>query len=155
LNYTSPANDCGIGHNTARSWISILEASFIVSILPPYYENFNKGLVKPPKLYFLDTGLMCHLPGIHNVGHYSAHPLKEAVFQTFVFSELVKLFLHKGHRKEMYNWRERLYTPISFGTSISGRASGAVPIVTFFITENQNRSAGQPMSSRFSKGLNH
>ena len=114
LNYSSLANDCGISHNTARSWISILEASFIVSILPPYYENFNKRLVKSPKLYFLDTGLLCHLLGIHNVQHYSVHPLRGAVFETFVFSELLKIFLHRGLKKELYYWRDKTGHEIDF-----------------------------------------
>lgn len=102
LNYSSLANDCGITHNTARSWVSILEASYIVSRLPPYYENFNKRLIKSPKLYFLDSGLLCYLLGINSAEIFAVHPLKGAVFETYIYGELLKLYFNTAQRAELY-----------------------------------------------------
>ena len=114
LNYSSLANDCGITHNTARSWISILEASYIVSLLPPYYENFNKRLIKSPKLYFLDSGLLCYLLGIHSSEIYAVHPLKGAVFETYIYGELLKLYFNTAQRAELYFWRDKTGHEIDF-----------------------------------------
>ncbi|MCF7950377.1 MAG: ATP-binding protein [Spirochaetaceae bacterium] len=114
LNYSSLANDCGITHNTARSWISILEASYIVSLLPPYYENFNKRLIKSPKLYFLDSGLLCYLLGIHSAEIFAVHPLKGAVFETFIYGELLKTYFNTAHRAELYFWRDKTGHEIDF-----------------------------------------
>ena len=114
LNYSSLANDCGITHNTARSWISILEASYIVGLLPPYYENFNKRLIKSPKLYFLDSGLLCYLLGIHSADIFAVHPLKGSVFETYVYTELLKLFYNTAQRAELYFWRDKTGHEIDF-----------------------------------------
>lgn len=114
LNYSSLANDCGITHNTARSWISILEASYIVSLVPPYYENFNKRLIKSPKLYFLDSGLLCYLLGIHSVEIFAVHPLKGAVFETYIYGELLKTYFNTAHRAELYFWRDKTGHEIDF-----------------------------------------
>ncbi|MFO7731579.1 MAG: ATP-binding protein [Spirochaetia bacterium] len=114
LNYSSLANDCGITHNTARSWISILEASYIVSLVPPYYENFNKRLIKSPKLYFLDSGLLCYLLGIHSAEIFAVHPLKGAVFETYIYGELLKTYFNMAHRAELYFWRDKTGHEIDF-----------------------------------------
>ncbi len=114
LNYSSLANDFGITHNTARSWISILEASYIVRLLPPYYENFNKRLIKSPKLYFLDSGLLCYLLGIHSADIFAVHPLKGSVFETYIYTELLKLFYNTAQRAELYFWRDKTGHEIDF-----------------------------------------
>jgi hypothetical protein len=114
LNYSSLANDCGITHNTARAWISVLEASYIIHLLPPYYENFNKRTIKAPKLYFLDTGLLSYLLGITSKEIYSAHPLRGEIFETYVLSELVKTFFNKAERGELYFWRDKTGHEIDF-----------------------------------------
>ncbi len=114
LNYSSIANDCGISHNTAKSWISILETSYIVSLLPPYYNNFNKRIIKAPKLYFLDTGLLCYLLGISNMNEYNTHYSKGAVFETYVYSELMKLFINRGEKPEIYYWRDKTGNEVDF-----------------------------------------
>lgn len=114
LNYSSLADDCGINHNTAKAWISVLEASYIVSLLPPYYKNFNKRLIKAPKLYFLDTGLLCYLLRITSKEILFSHPLKGAVFETYVYSELIKLFFNKAKRPELYYWRDKTGHEIDF-----------------------------------------
>ncbi|MGC8654403.1 MAG: DUF4143 domain-containing protein [Candidatus Kryptoniota bacterium] len=79
LNLSSLANDCGITHNTARAWVSTLEASFILYLLKPHFQNFNKRLVKTPKLYFLDPGLAAWLLGIQN--QLWIHPARGALFE--------------------------------------------------------------------------
>ena len=106
LNLSSLANDCGITHNTARSWISVLEASYLVFLLQPHHANFNKRLVKSPKLYFFDTGLLCWLLGIHDPQQLDVHPLRGAIFETFVIGELRKAWVNRGEVPLFYFWRD-------------------------------------------------
>jgi len=107
LNLSSLANDCGITHNTAKAWISVLEASYIVHLLPPHHRNFNKRLVKTPKLYFLDTGLASWLLGIQNIDQLSIHSQRGALFETWVVSELLKARYNSGEVSNLYFWRDR------------------------------------------------
>ena len=97
LNYSSLADDCGISQPTARAWFSILEASFIAFHLPPFSVQQRKRLVKMPKLYFHDTGLACWLLGIREPWQLRTHPLRGALFETWVVSEVLK---HRTHRGE-------------------------------------------------------
>ncbi len=90
LNLNGLAGECGISHNTARDWMSVLEASFLVFRLQPYHENFNKRIVKQPKLYFYDTGLLCALLGLQNPSQLAQHYLRGSIFESFIVSELVK-----------------------------------------------------------------
>lgn len=106
LNFSSLATDCGISHNTARAWISVLEASYLLFQLRPHHENFNKRLIKAPKLYFLDTGLLCWLLGIREVDQLVAHPLRGAIFETFVVAELFKTLANRGERPALCYWRD-------------------------------------------------
>jgi len=106
LNYTSLANDAGISPNTAKSWISILEASYIVYRLRPYHKNFNKRLVKSPKLYFYDTGLVCSLLGLKDENQLTMHFLKGALFENFVINEFIKRVLNHGERRNPYFWQD-------------------------------------------------
>ncbi|WP_419593338.1 ATP-binding protein [Thiolapillus sp.] len=107
LNLSSLANDCGITHNTAKAWISVLEASYIVHLLPPHHQNFNKRLVKTPKLYFLDTGLASWLLGIQNSEQLATHVQRGALFETWVISELLKARYNAGETSNLYFWRDR------------------------------------------------
>ncbi len=107
LNLSSLANDCGITHNTAKAWISVLEASYIVHLLPPHHQNFNKRLVKTPKLYFLDTGLACWLLGIQDSDQLTTHVQRGALFETWVISELLKARYNPGEASNLYFWRDR------------------------------------------------
>ncbi|HHS83497.1 MAG TPA: ATP-binding protein [Gammaproteobacteria bacterium] len=107
LNLSSLANDCGITHNTAKAWISVLEASYIVHLLPPHHRNFNKRLVKTPKLYFLDTGLASWLLGIRNSEQVATHVQRGALFETWVISELLKARYNAGETSNLYFWRDR------------------------------------------------
>ena len=97
LNYSSLANDCAISQPSAKSWISILEASFIVFRLPAFHANLRKRLVKMPKLFFYDTGLVCWLLGIRTPEQLRSHPLRGSIFETWVVSEIVK---HRTNRGE-------------------------------------------------------
>jgi len=106
LNLSSLATECGITHNTAKAWISVLEASYLVFLLRPHHTNFNKRLVKMPKLYFYDVGLVSWLLGIRTTEHIATHPLRGAIFETFVISELIKSSLNKGERPQLYFWRD-------------------------------------------------
>ncbi|MEN8133761.1 MAG: ATP-binding protein [Pseudomonadota bacterium] len=107
LNLSSLANDCGITHNTAKAWISVLEASYIVHLLPPHHQNFNKRLVKTPKLYFLDTGLATWLLGIQNMNQLTTHVQRGPLFETWVISELLKARYNAGETSNLYFWRDR------------------------------------------------
>lgn len=106
LNLSSLANDCGITHNTAKAWISVLEASYLVFLLSPHHRNFNKRLVKSPKLYFYDTGLACLLVGIQKAEQLITHSIRGAIFETFVVSELIKNRFNQGLLSNLYFWRD-------------------------------------------------
>ena len=107
LNYSSLADDCGISQPTARSWFSILEASFIAFRLPAFSVRQRKRLVKMPKLYFHDTGLACWLLGIREPRQLRAHPLRGALFETWVVSEVVKHRTHRGRSGGLSFYRDR------------------------------------------------
>ncbi len=107
LNYASIANDLGVSSNTIKGWVSILEASFIVFLLAPYHRNFNKRLVKSPKIYFYDTGLLCYLLDVHNDAVLDLHPLKGQIFETLIVSELMKQYYHHGLNPRLYFWRDK------------------------------------------------
>lgn len=106
LNLSSLAADCGITHNTAKAWISVLEASYIVHLLRPHHANFSKRLVKAPKIYFQDVGLACWLLGIQSPQQLASHPLRGNLFETFVVAELMKMRFNAGETRGMYFWRD-------------------------------------------------
>jgi len=106
LNLSSLATDCGITHNTAKAWISVLEASFVAFQLRPHHASFRKRLVKSPKLYFYDTGLMCWLLGIQNHEQLKTHPLRGSIFETFIVSELKKSCFNSLLNVQLYFWRD-------------------------------------------------
>ncbi len=106
LNLSSLAADCGITHNTAKAWISVLEASYILFLLRPHHANFTKRLVKSPKLYFYDSGLLCWLLGIRQADQLAVHPLRGGIFESFVIAELVKAGLNRGERPTLHFWRD-------------------------------------------------
>ena len=106
LNLSSLANDCGITHTTARRWLGVLETSFIIRLLRPHHKNFNKRLVKSPKLYFLDSGLLCYLLRIRSAEDLALHASRGAIFESWVVSEAIKNFTHRGLRSDVYFWRD-------------------------------------------------
>ena len=108
LNLSSLANDCGITHNTARAWLSVLEASYIVFLLKPYFQNMNKRLIKTPKLYFYDTGLAVWLMGIHEPELLAIHAMRGALFETWAIGELLKNRLNRGLPSNLYFFRDHV-----------------------------------------------
>lgn len=106
LNYTSLTSDCGISQPTAKAWLSILEASFIVFRLPPFHANLRSRLTKMPKLHFYDTGLVCWLLGIRAPEQLDVHPLRGAVFETWVASEIVKQRINEGETGGLSFYRD-------------------------------------------------
>lgn len=107
LNYSDLATDTGVSHTTIKSWISILEASYIIFTLPPHFANFGKRLVKTPKLYFYDPGLLCWLLSISSSEQLNIHPMRGPIFETFIISELKKQRYNSGERAEFYFWRDK------------------------------------------------
>jgi len=106
LNLSSLGNDCGVNHSTARRWLSVLEASFLVRLLEPHHRNFNKRIIKSPKLYFLDTGLLCYLLRIRSPEELCQHSMRGAIFECHVVAELLKRALHRGREPDLYFWRD-------------------------------------------------
>ncbi len=107
LNLSSLAIDAGISHNTAKSWISLLKTSFIVYTLEPFHKNFNKRLIKSPKMYFVDTGLACKLLNIETTEQLKTYPSYGALFETFVMSEYFKSCYNRALIPNAYFWRDK------------------------------------------------
>ena len=105
LNLSELYRDIGVSVNSVKDWISILEASFQIIILRPYYANIGKRLVKSPKIYFVDTGLLCYLVGLRDVEHAAAGPMGGALFENLVVAELFKIFTQRGEEPALYYWR--------------------------------------------------
>ena len=112
VNLSSLGSDCGISHNTAKSWIGVLEASFVAFRVPPFHRNIGKRLVKSPKLYFWDTGLLCFLLGIREPDQLRVHPLRGAIFETWVMSELAKKLAHSGRPNDLHFYQEHARTEV-------------------------------------------
>lgn len=106
LNLSSLASDCGITHNTAASWISVMEASYLIYLLRPHHRNFSKRLIKAPKLYFLDVGLAAWLLGIHTPEQIRFHAQRGAIFETFVVTEFLKGRFNQGLPSNLFYWRD-------------------------------------------------
>ncbi len=106
LNLSSLASDCGITHNTAKAWISVLEASYIVHLLQPHHRNFNKRLIKSPKLYFHDSGLAARLLNIQTADQLMTHPARGQLFETWVVSEFLKYRFNNALSSNLYFWRD-------------------------------------------------
>ena len=107
LNASHLASDCGVTHNTARAWLSVLEASYLIHLLPPHHRNFNKRLVKTPKLYFYDPGLAAWLLGVQTAEQLVTHPMRGALFETWVVSELLKQRFNRARPSNLSFWRDR------------------------------------------------
>jgi len=108
LNLSAMAADCGITHNTAQSWLSVLEASYIIFLLRPHFRNYGKRLVKSPKLYFYDPGLAAWLLNIQNREHLAIHPQRGGLFECLIVGELLKDRFNRGLASNLYFWRNNL-----------------------------------------------
>jgi predicted AAA+ superfamily ATPase len=107
LNLSSLASDVGITHNTAKAWIDVLEASYLIIQLQPWHENFGKRLIKTPKLYFTDTGLLCWLLGIANAEQLSVHSMRGSIFENWVIMDTLKHRRNIGIEPNLYFWRDQ------------------------------------------------
>ena len=105
LNLSELARDLGLAVNTAKAWLSVLEATYQVIVLRPYFANIGKRLVKRPKVYFTDVGTLCYLTGLKDPVHAAAGPMGGAIFETAVLSDIVKTFTHRGSVPQVHFWR--------------------------------------------------
>ena len=107
LNLSALSVEAGVDAKTVQSWIGILESSFIIYLLKPHFQNFNKTIVKRPKLYFYDTALVCSLLRITRPEHLRSHPLRGAIFESMVVSDLVKQRTNAGRPVNLFFWRDK------------------------------------------------
>lgn len=107
VNLESLGDDAGVDHTTVKRWLSILQASYIIELVQPHYQNFNKRLIKAPKIHFNDTGLLCYLLGIQKPEDLQSHHLIGGIFESFVFSEIKKTFLHSNLEAPVYYWQDQ------------------------------------------------
>lgn len=141
LNLSSIGADCGISHNTARSWLSILETSFIVYRLPAWHANFRKQVVKSPKLHFLDSGLVGYLLGIRSPDELRHHPLRGAIFESWAVSEIYKMHVHQAREPRLFHFRDSKGLEVDLVCE-----SGNTVVLTEF-------KSGQTIASDFLKPL--
>lgn len=127
FDYSSLANDVGVDAKTIRHWISILEASFILFKLPPYFENFGKRTIKSPKYYFTDVGLLCYLLGIREPEQITRDPLVGQIFENLVVIEYLKQRYNKGQMADLYYFRDSNGNEVDL-LAQSGRALHAIEI---------------------------
>ncbi|MFA6262903.1 MAG: ATP-binding protein [Candidatus Babeliales bacterium] len=106
LNLSSLGNDCGIDQKTARAWISLLEASYVIFLLHPYYKNYGKRLIKQPKIYFVDTGIACSLLNIKSSQELSEHYLRGGLFESFMISDIFKQHYNIDQKPALSFWRD-------------------------------------------------
>ncbi|HRE75586.1 MAG TPA: ATP-binding protein [Flavobacteriales bacterium] len=107
LNNSALAVETGVDVKTIQSWIGILESSFIIYLLKPHHKNFNKTIVKRPKVYFYDTAIVCYLLGIRNTSQLNTHPLRGAIFEGMVVTELIKKRTNSGLPINLFYWRDK------------------------------------------------
>ena len=143
LNLQSLGNDCGIDSKTAKRWLCILETSFIIKLLRPYHKNFNKRLIKSPKLYFIDSGLLCYLLGINKPEELLSHSSRGAIFESWVIAELYKSYYHAGKQPGMYYFRDSNDNEIDL---LVDSGSKVLPIEI---------KSGQTINTDFFKGLEY
>jgi uncharacterized protein len=121
LNLSSLANECGISQPTAKGWLSVLEASYIVFLQKPYFGNFTKRLVKTPKLYFFDTGLACSLLGINDRNQLFTHYMRGNLFENYILLEFLKNSYNAVKEPEIYFWRDNVGNEIDLLTETQGK----------------------------------
>jgi predicted AAA+ superfamily ATPase len=123
LNISSLATEAGITYNTCKSWLSYLTTGYVINLIQPHHQNFNKKVVKTPKIYFTDTGLLCHLLGINTPEIFAIHTMRGAIFENLIYSELLKSRINMGIDQEIWFWRDNHGTEIDFLLGESSRNS--------------------------------
>ena len=125
VNLSDVARDLGVAVNTAKAWLSVLEATYQVIVLRPYFANVGKRLVKTPKVYFTDVGTLCYLAGLRDPEHAASGPMGGAIMETAVLSEIIKTLTHRGMDPRVYFWRTQAGTEVDF---VVDTGAGLVPI---------------------------
>lgn len=125
LNITTLSNDCGIDTRTARHWLSLLEATYVIYLLQPHFKNFNKRLIKSPKIMFYDTGLACALLGITTADQLNQHYARGHIFESWVISEIYKKIYNTGSLAKLYFWRDHTGNEIDL---IIETGAGLIPV---------------------------
>jgi predicted AAA+ superfamily ATPase len=143
LNLTSLSNDCGIDQKTVAAWLSVLQSSYIVYLLRPYHGNFNKRILKTPKLYFYDTGVACSLLGINNTKQITQHAAKGPLFENMIVSELLKERFNSGIADNLYYWRDKTGNEVDIVLDNAGRLTA------------MELKAGETISQDFFKGIEY
>jgi uncharacterized protein len=141
LNMQSLSNDCGIDAKTVQAWLYILQSSYIIYLLRPFYNNYNKRIIKAPKLYFYDTGVACSLLGLQNVEQLAFHPSTGALFENMMIIDLLKQRLNNGLQDNLYYWRDKT------GNELDVLLDTATTVTAIEI------KAGATMTSDYQKGL--
>lgn len=108
VDLTGLGNDCGINHSTAKAWLSILEASYVIFLLHPYYKNFGKRLIKSPKIYFVDTGIACWLLKIRSAQELSDHYMRGGLVESCIIADLLKQQYNLDRQPSLYFWRDQV-----------------------------------------------
>lgn len=143
LNMSGLGNEIGVSHKTIREWISVLEASYIIFLLKPFHRNYNKRIIKSPKLYFIDVGLSSHLLGIENFNQLKTHPLRGELFETFVVIEFLKYRFNWGLQNNLYYFRDNVGNEVDL---IIETGDGLFPVEI---------KSGKTINSQFFKGLQY
>ena len=143
LNMTALANDCGINQTTVTAWLSVLQSSYIIYLLKPYHNNFNKRIMKTPKLYFYDTGVACSLLGIKSAEQIPIHASKGPLFENMIVSELLKERFNRGEVDNLFYWQDKTGNEIDVLIENEGKLT-AIEL-----------KAGQTISSDYFKNLKY
>jgi uncharacterized protein len=137
-NLSTLGADAGVSHPTVRAWLSVLETSFVIFRLPRWHRNLRKRAVKASKVHFMDSGLLCHMLGIRSPEQLEVHPLRGAVFESWVAAEVLKARVHRGEPAELYHLREDRGIEVDLlveaaGGVIAVEAKSAQTVVSDFI----------------------
>ncbi len=143
LNLTSLSNDCGIDQKTVAAWLGVLQSSFIIYLLKSYHGNFNKRIIKAPKLYFYDTGIACSLLGIHRTSDITTHVAKGALFENMIISDLLKARFNAGLPDNLFFFRDKTGNEVDIIIDNAGKLTAL------------ELKAGETISQDFFKGLEY
>jgi len=143
LSYSDLARDVGIAVNTAKNWLSVLEASQIIYLLKPYHKNLGKRLFKSPKLYVRDTGLFCHLANIHDLKTLNSSPYIGAIWETYVLNQIVSSYQENGLDSSIWFWRTQSGEEVDFLIDAGGK-----------LTAIEAKYSEQPDIEKIRKGYN-
>ena len=143
LNMTALSNDCGIDQKTVVAWLGVLQSSYIIYLLKPCYNNFNKRITKTPKLYFYDTGVVCALLGVKRADQIALHAAKGPLFENLIVSELLKDRFNRGEPDNLFYWRDKTGHEVDILTENNGKLT-AIEL-----------KAGETINPDFFKGLTY